>query len=996
MVGRGSSPVLVGRAEQLAALADALAGTRAGGHLALLIGGEAGVGKSRLLAEFAATAPDARVLTAGSLQLGGDELPFTPFAAVLRGLARELGADKMAAMLPGRGIPELARLVPELGQPDESREPGEARARLFEEVLTLLGRLAESGPVILVIEDAHWADESTRSLLAFLIGQQRELPGVLIMMTFRSDELHRAHPLRPMLAELARVDWVRRMDLPRLTRREVGQLAGRILGREPDPALADRLYARSEGNPLFAEELIRCADLERDLPESLRDLLLGTVQRLPDATREVLRVASSGIEPYRHALLAVVSGLDEEALTAALRPAVMANVLLTSDDGYSYRHALICEAVNGDLLPGEDERQHARYASAIDADPSLAGPGRATIEAANHWYWARNAARALSGAWRAADQVTQSVAHAERLALLGRVLRLWDQVPDAAERTGTDRPGVLEQAMLTAELAGDHQRGLAFADAALAELHPADAPVRVASMLCKRSLFKAHLGRPGDEDDLRAAEALVPAEGPAGTGGPPAAWATTRAEILLRLAGFGLTARERAYAEEALALARQYGAADTEASALMTLAIGGTAPALQAATGSEALALIARAREIAVRSGQFRVALQAAAHESFLLESAGEYERSAEVARQGMREAEANGLARAFGVFLAINVAEPLFALGRWDECLEVAEHALELSPPPLAHSALRMGQAFVALARGQVEATAEAMSAARQILSEAPYQDQLHLTLAGLSVRARLAADGPAAGLDEATTAVERYDLSRAEPWLGWPLAIALAHAGLAALGQEALAERSAALLGRLRELTGELVAEGPLQRAYRLTFEAQVTTASFVENQMASAADTSSAVRAWDEAAGAWEALKQPYELAIALTFAAEAELAGPAGPPGRDREAAGERLRRAAPLADRLGARPLAETIASLARRAGVQLVAKAQPRTDRLGLTDRELEVLRLVAAGRSNRDIAGDLFISAKTASVHVSNIMAKLGAANRAEATAIAHRHHLI
>jgi len=124
-----------------------------------------------------------------------------------------------------------------------------------------------------------------------------------------------------------------------------------------------RLHERSEGNPLFAEELIRCADLDRDLPESLRDLLLGTVQRLPDATREVLRVASSGIEPYGHASLAAVTGLGEDALTAALRPAVMANVLIASADGYSYRHALICEAVNGDLLPGEDERQHAQTAS---------------------------------------------------------------------------------------------------------------------------------------------------------------------------------------------------------------------------------------------------------------------------------------------------------------------------------------------------------------------------------------------------------------------------------------------------------------------------------------------------------------------------------------------------------------------------------------------------------------------------------------------------------
>jgi DNA-binding CsgD family transcriptional regulator len=203
---------------------------------------------------------------------------------------------------------------------------------------------------------------------------------------------------------------------------------------------------------------------------------------------------------------------------------------------------------------------------------------------------------------------------------------------------------------------------------------------------------------------------------------------------------------------------------------------------------------------------------------------------------------------------------------------------------------------------------------------------------------------------------------------------------------------------MGRLRAAAAALPADGPLQRAYRLTFAAQVTTASSVYAGIVQAGETPepSAVRAaWDEAAKDWEALRQPYELAIALTFAGEAELVGPAGLTGRDRAAAGERLRRAAPLAAQLGAQPLADTITSLAQRAGVAQGAKTPDRPGRLGLTDRELEVLRLVAAGRTNRDIATDLFISAKTASVHVSNIMAKLGAANRAQAAAIAHSRGL-
>ncbi len=516
------------------------------------------------------------------------------------------------------------------------------------------------------------------------------------------------------------------------------------------------------------------------------------------------------------------------------------------------------------------------------------------------------------------------------------------------------------------------------------------APVRVAFMLGKRSLFKRLLGRPGGADDLRAALALVPAESTAA--------AATRAGILLAMGRFAINPTQRAYAEEALALARRSGAVGTEVDALLTLAIGATVPSFQAAPGSEALALIAQARAIAARSGHFQATLRAAVLESYLLEAAGEHERSAEVARQGMREAEETGLTRALGTFLAINVAEPLFALGRWDESLEVAERALELSPPTLHQIALRGRQTYVMVARGQVEAAAEALSAARRVLSDASFEYQYHFPLAELTVRLRMVADGPAAALDEAIAVTERYELSGAVPVNGWPLVIALAHASLAALRQvtggpaESMAERAATLMERLRTAAAELPADGPLLRAYRLTFAAQVTTASFVhaESVPAAGAPEPSAVRAaWDEAAKDWEALRQPYELAIALTFAAEAELAS------RDREAAGERLRRAAPLAAQLGARPLADTIASLARRAGVTLGAKTPDRPGSLGLTDRELEVLRLVAAGRTNRDIAADLFISAKTASVHVSNIMAKLGAANRAQAAAIAQSQGL-
>src|SRR5487761_320639 len=269
MSGRASSPVLVGRGEQMAALDGALEGVRQGGPAAVLLGGEAGVGKSRLVSEFSAAArrAGARVLTGGCMQLGADGLPYAPFTAILRDLVHEMGADAFGAMLPGRATRELARLLPELGTPSDDGDSGTARARLFEEMLSALEQLGSRSPVVLIIEDAHWADRSSRDLLTFLIGNQRAIGGVLVLVTYRSDELHRTHPLRPLLATLDRIDWVDRVDLPRFTREETKDLAAGILGRRPEPGVIDALFRRTEGNPLFIETLLCCdGELSGELP----------------------------------------------------------------------------------------------------------------------------------------------------------------------------------------------------------------------------------------------------------------------------------------------------------------------------------------------------------------------------------------------------------------------------------------------------------------------------------------------------------------------------------------------------------------------------------------------------------------------------------------------------------------------------------------------------------------------------------------------------------
>jgi len=1015
------SPVLVGRAEQLALLDDALATTRRGEPATVLIGGEAGVGKSRLVSEFTARAAEGgRVLAGGCLELGAAGLAFAPFTAVLRQVVRDLGVAGVHELLTGQASRELARLLPELGESarhEDEAYQGEARARLFEQVLALFERLAEAGSLTLIIEDAHWADHSTRDLLTFLIGNQRVLRGVLIVVTFRSDELHRTHPLRALLAELARVGWVERFELPRLTRTEAAAQIAAILSREPGPALVDGVFRRSEGNPLFVEQLLGCDGGE--LPESLRDLVLANVQRLPEETGELLRLASVGGVRLGHALLARVSGVGDDDLTRALRPAVAGNVLLADADGYLFRHALIREAMHDDLLPGEHGRLHARYAQAISDDPSLVPAGRAAIELSHHWYSAHDVTWALVSAWQAAAEAGRALAHSEQLAMLSRVLELWDRVPDAAERIGTDHVGVLERAARVTQFTGDGDRGHAFATAALEELDDGAEPARVALVLERRGTARCYADPVAGEADLRRALALV------GDGRHE----RERAQVLASLANLQHKVRNdsqaRSAAEEALAIARETGDLATQASALITVAM--LSPRSEPGGEDAALDLLAQARDVAGQAHDHEHLIVAVINESHLLEGAGRHEQAAEVARNGLAEAQRYGMSRTSGSILAINLAEPLASLGRWDEAAEVLQDTFALHSGDPNRASLWQLAGILALARGDLAGARQATDRGAQVLERVSYRDQTHLPVARLQVESLAAERQFGAALSVAKLALDSYDL-QASPRYAWPLLIAAVRAAgevialPAAARAEAAADAAFALLRDARAEAAKMDVLSPVQAAHRLTFQAEALRAEApaAGRERSAAADTepeagSSQAELWWAAAAAWDGLDEPYPQAAALLRAAETAL-GERG----DRAVAEPALRRAAGIATRLGAEPLLADITLLARRARISLdgdragagdaagsagapapaAAAAAPAAapvpaGRLGLTAREFEVLRLVAAGLSNAAIAAELFISAKTVSVHVSNILAKLGTASRGEAAALAHRLRL-
>jgi predicted ATPase len=466
---RVSSPRFVGRADELAALEAALARTPA----FCFVAGESGVGKSRLVGELEsrAGAAGARVLVGRCLELGDTVYPYAPLVDALRPVVHEIDP-------PPAHRAALAELLPELGEPAAAasgnssfavRSPaapaGEPRAaspagdlpatllakgRLLEALLALLEELGREQPLLLVIEDLHWADPSTRDFLVYLVCSARS-ERLCVVATYRSDELHRRHPLQPVLAELERASGAERIALDRFDRDEVAdQLAG-ILDEPPDPSLADRLYERGGGNALYTEELLAASGAGvHELPDTLRDVLLARVERLPEAAQDVVRIAAVVERPVRHGMLEAVSRRSPEEVLEGAREAVAHQVLLTTaGETYAFRHALVGEAVHDDLLPGERTALHAAVGEAIERDPELLGdvsPARVAADLACHWRGALDLPRALGAAVQAGLAARRVYAHSEALRHFESALETWERVPDAAERAGMTRSELLRAA----------------------------------------------------------------------------------------------------------------------------------------------------------------------------------------------------------------------------------------------------------------------------------------------------------------------------------------------------------------------------------------------------------------------------------------------------------------------------------------------------------------------------------------------------------------------
>jgi DNA-binding CsgD family transcriptional regulator/tetratricopeptide (TPR) repeat protein len=982
MGGRVASPTLVGRVEELELLEAARRRAADGEPAVVLVGGEAGVGKTRLLAELTSryVSEETRVLAGGCVPVGDGALPYAPIVEALRALLGDVGVGAVRELV-GPSWPELARLLPALGEPDRSSAPEQAaQSRLFELLLGLLGRLGEQAPLVLVVEDLHWADRSTRDLLAFLARNFRR-ERVLLVVTYRNDEAGQQR-LGPYLAELDRAGRVERIELLRLDQVQTGaQLVG-ILGAVPAADLVNGVFARSEGNPFFTEELLAAVQAgSGELPATLRDLLRGRIQALPDHAGQVLAVVAVAGRRTSHRLLAAVAGLDDQGLVEALRAAVANQLLVTTpgEDGYDVRHALLREVIDADLLPGERARLHAELAQTLTERPELAHgpPAAAAAELAAHWDAAGEPTRALPARVQAGLAADRAHAFPEAQGHYERALQLWEQVTDPGRAAGLDRVELLTRAADAAGVTGQVQRALALLTSALDLLDPVDEPVRAALLYMRLG------GQQWATGDVSACLAAL--EQAVRT--LPAQPSAERARVLayhaqwLMLAGRRSDATRRA--EEALAVARTVGARAEEGHALNILGCC-----------TDDVQHLEQALRIAEEVGHAEEIARAYLNLGVVLGQSGRVREGLEVTHRGLVAARELGLERALGSVLANNLAATLFELGDWEESNRVLTETMQRGG--IVPFRLHGSKGRLELGRGDFPTARQHLELAVQ-LSPAPFEATGPVAdLVELAIWEGRYGDARA-GLDQAVSVLDgldpEQDLPPAEAAQTYMLGLRveadcaeLARAQRSAAGVQQARRRAKPLLATLQAMTGPAAAAG----------DAWLPCSAALGQAEWSRLEGRPDPQPWQQAAECWERLEVPYPAAYARFRQAEALLAARAA-----RARTESVLRAAHRTAVALGAGPLRREIELLARRGRLRLqepvptTAAPQPSSSpaaSLGLTQREAEVLTLVAAGRTNRQIGQELFITEKTASVHVSRILTKLGVAGRGEAAAIAHR----
>jgi len=964
-VARSVSREFIGRRSELAQLRAAFERSAAGIPQTVLLGGEAGVGKTRLVEEFAERS-GARLAFGSCIEVGGDGVPYAAFTGALRSLVE-------AGLLTCGGWErdELARLLPELGAAPPARIDDQfARPRLFEAVRTAFVGAAAEQPLLVVLDDLHWADRATRDLFSYLARVLRQ-GRVLLVGTYRDDELHRGHPLRPLVAELSRVREVERIDLCRFNRRESAQHLAALLSGPVTRQMVEDVYCRAECNAFFTEELacsVECGQAD-DLSWTLQDLLLTRVEQLPEQTRQLLRLICCAYQPTHTALIARLADLDEFELAERLRPAFEAQILIGGSEGdaFRFRHALMRAVLREDLLPGERARICRHLAEILETEPELVAEDAREVQLAHYWYRANQPDKALAASLRAAKVANTRFAFADELAMLEWALELWCAVPHQPDEPA-DEIYWMYRASLAASRAGAPERGFAFAEAGLAAIDAGARPTLAAHLHDQRATHLCDLGRTEYEDWYRAVE-LLPAE----------RYPAKRAFMLSRLSAHlnlaGRIEESLSTATEAMGLIEQF--ADQGDRILVRSAYASAV--FHSGDWERGLALQREARAQAEAMGRTPALLSRTEIQiSDQLYKVGRYAEAAGVAENALDTVAASN--RVQKGLLRNNVAEPLIAVGCWREAIEQIEEGLDQALPGIHDRGLQRLRATIQTARGELDAAEQSLRVVLPHHRTGRFEPALqHLIPDHIALIQLATARGLVEQARLSVHAVLDGGIREGYEWWTWELlhAAAFAETELGKGGEDST-------VPLLREAAARLPRRVSMHELYAELVEAELDRA---------AAD-------WGALVARAETIEAPVYLTAQLRLR---QAASAAAVPGRRQEAANA-ARAARETAMKLGAVTLLAEIDELARSArlmsvvpaGRETPAEAPAPTHGPLLTARETEVLRLVAEGLSNGQIGTRLYITTKTVSVHVSNILAKLGVSSRTEAAAVAHRDRLL
>ncbi|HKD88794.1 MAG TPA: AAA family ATPase [Streptosporangiaceae bacterium] len=965
---------LVGRAAELEQMEKLLVEADSGQPVVLLVSGDAGMGKTRLLTELAARAADRgfTVLSGRCAELAAS-VPYLPLADALRSATSGPLADALATR------PVLARLLPDQ---EITRQPGDlpgiAQHQLFGAVLGMLGELAGTHPVLLVLEDLHWADGSTRDLVTFLSRVLRD-ERIALAVSYRTDDIHRAHPLRPVVGELQRLPTVTAIEVGRLDPAAMAEHLTQISGGSAQAI--DEVIERAEGNAYFAEELLASCSVGGELPTGLADLLVSRIVDLSPTAQQVLRAAAVTGRRIDDELVMRASGLATADYETAVREAVARQLLVPDDSaGLAFRHALLREAIYNDLLPGERTRLHARLAELLADERRLAEVPGTAAELALHCLASHDVPGAFAASVQAGQEAWRLAAPAEAMRHFDQALSLWDRVPEPEKLSGMSHGKLAFKSALSAGDTG--QVTLAVKRLRRLAGFLGEQPDPDTKLLCRALERLAYFLLDIDEDEeaittAAAAVEVLPAE--------PPTWQRARALAThaMALLAYADTNLASARAQEAAAAAGASAAPWLQADALATL----MAVRERAGLIDEAKSTGANALELATETDMAGVELRVRTLLARLTLESGDLGEASALAHAGVERAAHAGLSMApYGLDLRYLHYLAHYADGSWDHAQRLA-NSFPVRVANVAEARLSAMALFIDVARGSQRV------ADRKTWLE-PYlgTDQMAAYIA----RGLLAEDAYWAGDLQGALALVKATMAAAmgaaDGDFG-PQVIRPAAVGVAALADQARLARAAgqptdALIADAEALT-ELARSG-VSSKWRAAAALGVDGRGWLaraEAELRRAAD--------DNDPDNWRTEIETFGPAFVYETARGRWRLAEALAESGDRDEAQRQWQLAAATADEIGAARLRAALADLGRRARLGTGSRAVPGSPLAILTSRELEVLRSLAGGRSNREIAAELFISDKTVSVHVSNILAKLGAGSRTAAAAIAHDNGL-